>query len=147
MFVFQMPAEFGPQNSAKYMGWTDYRICCTVIALTFYRWNILIFLKQLPCWRYTVAIWRKLWRNTKRHLHKISLLFLSALFFDWLIIFEFGFTEFIHCWLINTENLDNGWPLKVIFGMNYQLNMHTSWRLKVILGSHCIVYISVRIII
>ena len=29
-------------------------------------------------------------------------------------IFEFGFTEFIHCWLINTENYDNGLSLKLL---------------------------------
>ena len=60
---------------------------------------------------------------------------------------EFGFKEFIHCWLINTKNYDNGWPLKLTFGMNRQLNMHMGWRLKVMLGSHCIVYIFVRILI
>ena len=68
---------------------------------------------KVPWWRYTVAIWRKPWTNTKRRLHNISLLLLSAFFIDWLIIFEFGFTEFIHCWLINTENYDNGLPLKL----------------------------------
>ena len=62
-------------------------------------------------------------------------------------LFEFGFKEFIHCWLINTKNYDNGWPLKLTFGMNRQLNMHMGWRLKVMLGSHCIVYIFVRILI
>ena len=61
--------------------------------------------------------------------------------------FKFGFKEFIHCWLINNENYDRGWPLKLTFGMNCQLNMHTDWQLKVILGSHCIVYIFVRILI
>ena len=62
-------------------------------------------------------------------------------------LFEFGFKEFIHCWLINTKNYDNGWPLKLTFGMNRQLNMHMGWRLKVMLRSHCIVYIFVRILI
>ena len=35
------------QNSAKYTGWTDYRLCCTAIVLTLHRWNILIIFKQL----------------------------------------------------------------------------------------------------
>ena len=102
---------------------------------------------KVPCWWYIVAIWREPWKNSKCHLYNIFLLLLSAFFIDWLIIFEFGFTKFIHCWLINTENYDNGWPLKLIFGMKCQLHMHTGRQLKVILGSHCIVYIFVRILI
>ena len=35
------------QSSAKYTGWTDYRVCCTAIVLTLHRWNILIIFKQL----------------------------------------------------------------------------------------------------
>ena len=37
---------------------------------------------KVPCWRYTILIWRKHWKNTKRHLHNISLLLLSAFFID-----------------------------------------------------------------
>ena len=102
---------------------------------------------RAPCWRYTARIWRKPCRNTKLCLHNISLLLLLAFIIDWLIIFEFGFTEFIHSWLINTDNYDNGWLLKLIFGMNCQFNMHMGRQLKVILGSHCIVYIFVSTLI
>ena len=35
------------QNSAKYTGWTDYRLFCTAIVLTLHRWNIFIIFKQL----------------------------------------------------------------------------------------------------
>ena len=35
------------RNSAKYTGWTNYRLCCTAIVLTLHRWNILIIFKQL----------------------------------------------------------------------------------------------------
>ena len=33
------------QNSAKYTGWTDYRLCCTAVILTLHCWNILIVFK------------------------------------------------------------------------------------------------------
>ena len=102
---------------------------------------------RAPCWRYTARISRKPCRNTKLCLHNISLLLLLAFIIDWSIIFEFGFTEFIHSWLINTNNYDNGWLLKLIFGMNCQFNMHMGRQLKVILGSHCIVYIFVSTLI
>ena len=34
------------QNSAKYTGWKDYRLCCTAIVLTLHRWNVLMYLNN-----------------------------------------------------------------------------------------------------